>query len=601
MQAKKNVAMAAAILLLAGTFAALIGAFPADSLAYRTQCSDGLDNDNDGEADYPEDDDCEDLDDDFEGFSRAGTFVALTDGKSVAAPGEPLVYVITLRQQRDTHRMINVDFHLPAQIDLVSASDGGRIFPDGRVRFDNVTVFKDTVRTLTVNATVDVDAEQGVLLVSRVITDGESATDTTKVEAEREIKGRFHLFLSDGVDTAQPDDTLYYTMRVRNSTNATTTTDVRAVLSPFTAFLDASTGGERDSNNNVIWADETFAPGEERTYTFAVTIQSRPPNDYQLRARAIAGNANTADETVIKSGLPMAVLTSFISDGRNTVERGELLTYQIEVRNNSPELGTEEWVAASLPIYSEFVDVTEGGQWDGENVRWSNLQIAPSGVRKLRFTIRVRSDAPIGAELLATVQSEGGYDADHTEVVKVSAERGGNADGFDPSVPTRHESGLLLRKVAAGDEAVPGGELRYTIYVENVLPHALSSATVSDRFDPTYLRFLGSEIQGIYSGGNTVTISIPSLEPGQAWQTSYILAVDPAAPQGHVLTNVATISGPDIDNLPITQRVRTVHTGVLTTLPQTGAAWDVMATMLGVTLSLGLGSLQSVRKFSIGL
>ncbi len=594
LQAKKALAAVTMLLLLAGMFSALLSINPGEGYAYRTQCSDGLDNDADGKVDFPEDDDCEDLDDDFEGYNRSGLFVTVTDGKEAVAPGDTVTYVITLKQQRDTHRNITVDLHLPAQTDRIAASDGGSVSPDGRVRWTNVTVYKDVTRTLTVNAGVKANAPQDQLMIARVQSEGEQATDTTRVETEREIQGRFHLVLTDGENSVQPGTTLHYNLRVRNGTNQTRTTDVLAVIPQFTTFVSASPGGELSRHDNVYWRNVTFAPGEEKNYSFAVRVEHRAVDDFIARSRATAGGSNAFDDTSVRRGLPHAVLATQIYSGRNTVERGELLTYTIEVYNQSPTLGTEENVNASLPVYSEFVDVTEGGQWDGKNVRWHHLQIAPNGSRTLKYTIRVRSDAPIGHALLATVQTDGGYDTDHTEVVDFSPERRG-LGGVDPSASTRTNENLLFRKVAGADEAIPGGQIRYTIYVKNVLPHPIATAWVTDRFETQHLRFRSADVASAHAGNGELAWNVPVLAPGETWQTSYVLDISPDAPQGSLLANIATLGGPDVEMVPLTERVRAVQTGVLIRLPQTGAAWDVLFVLtssLTTAGGLGLGMLR---------
>lgn len=595
MQAKKIIAVTSAFLLLGTTFGTLTLTQPDQASAYRTQCSDGLDNDGDGRIDYPEDNDCENLEDDFEGYSTKGLFIAVTDGKEAVAPGGSLVYRITLKQQRDTHRDVNIDLHFPVQVDLVSASDGGRIERDGRVHWDNVTVFKDSTRVLTVNANVRTDAPQDQLIIAKAISQGEQATDTTRVDGKHELQGKFSLFLTDNQTNALPGSTLYYTLRVKNGTDAERTTDVRVTLARETTFVDASIGSEAQLNNNILWRDITFGPKEERTFTFAAHVQDRLPENYMIRMRAIAGNANTVDETLITKGIPSDSLTVSMSDGHSTAKRGDLLTYKIDVKNRSDVLANHQLITASLPINSEFISATDGGVYDGNVVHWQNMQIAPNGVRSLSYTIRVRSDAVTGTDLMATVQVRGGTSVDYTTVGAV-----GFGDTVNPSQSTRGRDDLLFTKVASTDEVVPGGTVRYTLTVRNILSEPLMDAVINDRFDASMLSIADAgDAQGL--GGGRLQWNVPILQPGDSWQTSYLLNVSPNAKRGAILTNIATITGSNIGSLSLTQRVRTVRTGVFTSMPQTGAAMDVLFTMMTSAGALGVAGTQAMRRKYLGV
>ncbi len=595
MQAKKITSLVAAFLLLGTMFAALTLTDPSHVSAYRTQCSDGLDNDNDGRTDYPEDNDCENLDDDFEGYSNTGLFVSVTDGKEEVAPGGSLVYRITLKQQRDTHRDVNIDLHFPVQVDLVSATDGGRIMTGGRIHWDNVTVFKDSVRVLTVNANVRTDAPQDQLIIARVIADGEQATDTTRVEGERELQGKFSLFLTDNQTYSLPGNTLYYTLKVKNGTDSARTTDVKAILGTEANYITSSAGSEFQTSNNILWRNITFGPREERTFTFAAHVSERLPENYSLRTRAIAGQASTVDETLITKGIPSKSLSVSLSDGRTNAARGDLLTYKVNIQNRSSVLATDESITATLPINSEFVSATEGGVWDGNVIHWQHIQVAPNGIRNLSYTVRVRSDAVTGTELMANVQVNGGTSVDYTVVGGASSF--GNT--YNPGEITRGRNDLLFTKVASTDEAVPGGTVRYTLTVRNILSEPMTDAVVSDRFD-TSLLSLGDMGDAQILGGGRLQWNVPALQPGDAWQTSYTLQVSPRAPRGQMLTNIATITGSNIGSLSLTQRVRTVRTGVFTGMPQTGAAMDIFFTLMTGAGTLSIAGTQALRRKYLG-
>lgn len=574
-----------AIALLSSSFAGIFSLKILTTHAVYSQCSDGVDNDHDGKTDYPQDDDCESLDDDYEGLSLSGNFVTITDGHETVQPGGAVVYVITLKQQRQDARVVNVTLLLPSQSNIVSASDGGSVNKD-TVRWTNVSVYKNVTRTITVNANVSPDAVTGQYLVARATVEGEQATDTTLIENYVPPQGdRYTVSLTDNRDFVLPGNNLTYNVRVRNTSSQTQTTDVRLALPYEVNFVSATDGGVRDSFN-VTWKNITLAPNEVREFSTIATVDSRTRDRQLIRAKAYVGTVVATDQTVVRIGLPYNAISASITDNHSSARTGDLLTYTVTVRNDSDVVGTNVSIDASLPQYAEFVSATEGGYWDGSNIRWLIMQVAPHGTRTLKYTIRVRSDAPLGAMLTASVSADGNTSRDTTDVGQTSA---------DPSA-----NGVLFTKTADRAEAVPGSSIRYTLFIRNTLDHAIADAMIVDRYDSRYLSLTRFE-QGQQLVGNTkgeMRWQVPVLQPGESWETTYVLAVSKNAPTGLELDNVATLRGSDLGNISLTEKVRTTRAGVLTGMPSTGAETDVM---LGLALTLMAGVTAFMqRKMTLG-
>ncbi len=543
--------------------------------ADRAQCADGIDNDTDGRVDYPQDDDCESLDDDFEGRGTSGLFISVRDDKETVAPGGAITYAITLKQQRDDARVINISLNVPYQVTMASASDGGALSP-GRVTWTNVSVYKNVTRTLTVQANLDPNTPEGHLIVARAIAQGTEATDTTLVERTVAPDTQaLKVSLTDGKEYARPGEILNYTLKVRNDSTLSNKSNVSLEV-PWNAEFLSATDGYRKKTNNITWPNVTFEPKEEKTFQFSVKLDDRVQDRFVYRTRAYAGIANAVDQTIIRVGLPYNSITSSITDNRSTVEVGQELTYVATIRNNSDVVGTNVSIDASIPHYAEFVSASEGGKFDGTNIRWLIFQIAPNDSREVKYVIRVRPDAPLGSQLLAGISADGSSDRDTTQVVQKSNE------GKVQSV--------LLRKGVDRSEVVPGGHIRYTLYVRNTLDHPIADAMIVDRFDAQYMSYVSTDSPGDLTKQMPGQLEwrVPVLQPGQTWQASYVLEVAPDAPNGFDLNNIASISGRDVSGVALSEKVRTVATAVFTDFPTTGFGLDTaMALALGV-LSLGI-------------
>lgn len=576
-------------LSVAFSFVFALGTMP--TLANHSQCSDGIDNDNDSKTDYPQDDDCTDLDDDFEGIGLSGNFVTITDDRDSVQPGQAVVYRITLKQQRVEARNVNVFIHLPHQANVVSASDGGS-FSGDKVTWTNVSVYKNVTRVLTINVNIDPDASVGQYLVTRALVEGEEATDTTLVENYvAPVQSEYDVSITDGEEFAFPGDLLNYTVRVRNTSNTTKKTDVRVAMPYITTFQSASDNGVQDSFN-VSWRNVTFQPNESKTFRFTTKLDYRVTDRFVIRARAYAGTISNIDQTVVRIGLPYNSISTTLTDNRSTAEVGQTLNYVLKVTNNSDTVGTNVSVDGGFPIYGQFLSATDGGWSDGNNVRWLIVQLAPHETRTLGFSLRVRQDAPLGAVLMASAVADGAtgvISRDSTTVALNSNETG-----------TPASSTVIFRKNADRAEAIPGGSIRYTLFVRNTLDHVIDDAKIIDRFDDQYLTLASYENpQNLAeSSPGHMTWNVPVLQPGETWSTTYVLDVSLDAPTGVSLDNVATLQGSDVNELSLTQRVSTNTSGVLRDIPTTGAGMDALMGL--IVAGLALAATGTHRKFAFG-
>lgn len=587
----KKIASALALtLVLSLVFTSLMAVSSELTLASHSQCSDGQDNDNDGRVDYPQDDDCLNLDDDFEGLGLSGNFITVTDGKESVSPGGNMVYVITLKQQRQDARIVNVDFHLPHQGNIVSASDSGDV-RESHVRWTNLSVYKNVTRTITVHANVKPEATVGQYMVARALVSGEEATDTTLIENYVAPQNdTYKVSITDGREFITPGQNLTYTVRVKNTSSTAKTTDVRASMPYMSDYLTISDGGVRDSYN-VTWKNVTLNPGAERVFSYTVQVDRDAVDRFAIRARAYVGTISALDETVVRFGLPYNAITTSITDNRNTAEIGQLLTYVIKATNTSDIVGTQVAISANMPQFGEFVSATEGGISDGTNVRWLIAQIAPKDTRTFSYTVRVRSDAPLDSILTAGAVADGmnGYIArDVTKVVAESSELG----------IAKNE--VVFRKTADRSEAVPGGAIRYTLFIRNTLDHVISDAVIVDRYETQYLSYVSAENTQylLNRSEGHMEWQVPVLKPGESWQTTYVLSVAENAPTGLMLDNVATLRGADVSGISLTERVRTNQSGVIGDFPETGAGMDTILALLMGLPALAATGIQ--RKIAFG-
>lgn len=503
--------------------------------ANHSQCSNGGDDDADGAIDYPADNECDSLDDNNEAPNE-GVFVAVTDNRETVSAGDALIYIISLKQQREAVKLVDVALHVPAQNSIVSVSDDGTR-RDGGVRWFKVAVFKGETRRLSVHVVVSPNADANQMLIARVLADGGEATDTTIVSGRPipYVQNQLELSVTDHRDNAGPGDSLEYVVFVRNPEPHGIATHVRVKLPA--ALHQIFAPGADIMNDELIWKDVTINPREERVFTFHAVVHDRVPNRYIIQVIARAGNVVAYDRTVT-GGNPYSLFSS-ITDNRYVAGRGDLLTYVIHIDNTSGRLDPNASIDAAIPMYSEFVSATEGGVRDRENIRWLNMQVAPNGSRDLEFTVRVRSDAPDGALLRATAMVQGQTTSD---VTQVAGGLGGYRNGGLYAGP------LEVEKASDRISATAGSSLSYTVTVRNSNDREIRNIAVHDVYSPSEFTVTDPGAGELRNG--KITWRIESLRPGEHRTFSYRGRLSRSLRPGYAVLNTARAFSADTGYVP---------------------------------------------------
>jgi uncharacterized repeat protein (TIGR01451 family) len=534
------------------------------------ECADGLDNDHDGEIDYPEDQGCTSLYDESENNGK-GIFLSITDGLNTVRPGGLATYTITIHSERSEQQLVDMSLLLPHQTNIVDVRDGGSLNGEF-INWKNVALDPGVVRTFHADVHVNPHADEGYVLVSEVIVEGEKANDTTRVIAGPEAGSLKPLKISidDGRAYANRGEFLTYRIAVRNPGDTDRTYSLLTNLPPNLDFVEGTGHFNRDQRA-ISWKNEFIPAGAETEFFFTARVEKDTPDNLILYVRISAGASLASDATSIISGVPDAAFRVSVNDHQNTAMPGELITYNIHVENLDSILATDISVNAALPTFTEFVDAAEGGRWTGSSVRWEGLTVSPHGERNLQMTLRVRSDAPFGAVVRQSVSIAGTQGVDLTEI-------------SDRSDGTRTvQAGVLLQKFADRTEVRPGDTISYTITFENILPYPISNFRVEDRMDMQYMRVIGASSGQME--GDRIVWSVPQIAPGEKWTVNYTAQVSQNAPHGMSIGNIVTVSGQGLEGLSLTERTATLHIGIVSVLPPTGVGFDGI--FLGFTGFLG--------------
>jgi uncharacterized repeat protein (TIGR01451 family) len=557
------------------------------------ECSDGIDNDLDGDIDFPEDSTCDGNDDEYEGPTNSGIHLNVTDGKTTADAGDQLIYRITVANSSAASQTTDVRFILPDETRLISASDGGFVSGDF-VTWRAVTVFPQEPRTFMVTVHVDDDAQIDTQLVAEVRAGGSRSTDATRVSHETTPASNWtEISVTDGKEYASPDEILTYRILVTNRENIDRDVTVRTEI-PAQLVLHEVTGEHRKEGRKVIWEDMEFGPKETRELFVTGHIERDTAEFFSLRFRVSSGQELSTDTTTVRrEGTVSDGLELSINDNQETVTNGQELAYEVVIRNPGNQLMTNLDVNAVLPQYAEFVDALDGGQWTGNSVYWKGLTVSPFGERVLHFAIRVRSDAPVGSVIRAGVVAMGieAFDISQIGLSRIGSSR---RPGLPP-VSAR----TALSKVADQREVQPGATVGFTVRLQNTTNQPWTNITITDKFDNTILRVVNSSDGAQLQEGGLIVWNIPSLAPGEVWSSHYTMQVHPRAPHGLTISNVVSAEGEGMENLALTERIITTGVGVVTNLPKSGAALDLLFVIVSGMLGAGQVAAMSLKRKSM--
>ena len=163
-----------------------------------------------------------------------------------------------------------------------------------------------------------------------------------------------------------------------------------------------------------------------------------------------------------------------------------------------------------------------------------------------------------------------------------------------PPPPTRPENPLRVSLTSGSTEITAGAGARLTASVFNRSNMTLRNLTVEYRYDNSRLSVQG--VRNGVTGTNQVTWTIASLAPSAKWEESFGIKVAENLENGATLSSTVTVTGDDLQGVPVSQRSATRALSILKTLPATGVPFDLLYIIVGASGSLVVTVAGGLRK-----
>ncbi len=376
---------------------------------------------------------------------------------------------------------------------------------------------------------------------------------------------------SDGLTTANPGDTLTYTINFSNlGDGAAADVVIQDTLPDYVTFVSASDGGT-EAGGVVTWNLGALAPGASGsvsvtvqvdalfpaagTYTLtnAVTISTPTPGDDPSN--------NSGSDTTTVDAAPELALTKAAAP--NPVPAGDQVTYTIDwsVSGSAPAVNLT--LTDAVPADTTFVSASDGGTEAGGVVTW-NLGTQNPGASG-SVTLIVQTAVPL----------ENGLVINNTALLSESGPLA-LSESASAAVTIVSSHTIDVNKTAEPDPVDAGGLLTYTITYAATGNSPTGNVTLTDAV-PANTTFISASDGGTEAGG-VVTWDLGDLLPRASGVTSasgsvtMVVQVDTPLVNGLVLENSAVLDDEDPDVPPITSTITTtVQSDHILTLTKTAS------------------------------
>ncbi|MFH0770642.1 MAG: hypothetical protein V1926_04675 [Candidatus Peregrinibacteria bacterium] len=352
--------------------------------------------------------------------------LSIDDGKVFAQPDEILRYRITADNADCPDRTFTMRLKLPPNLTFLGAS--GQYRMDGEtIEWADQPIRASDVREYTVDAAVERDTPEFTVLNAKVSAGPAIASDATSVLFKTVPPSTLAVNVDDGQSAVKPGQELTYAIVIRNN-HSMLATNVEATdaLPLYTEFVSATEGGVW-TGKDIHWTGLTISPNGERSLSVTLRVRSDAPLGETLRNSVTALGQTGIDQTEVSDSAlaegalraPVsAVLLRKLAD-RTEVRPGDTVGYAIYLQNTLKNTITNVVIEDRMDSpYLEVLGAEQGQMLNGQLV-WRVPELGPGQTWTIRYSARIRSDAPHGVTVpnVVTVSGNGMESVSLTERV----------------------------------------------------------------------------------------------------------------------------------------------------------------------------------------
>ncbi len=337
----------------------------------------------------------------------------------------------------------------------------------GIARFENVPVGQHTVTEVAQSGWDNVLVTPAGGTVN--VTSGSQCAGVTFKNRQINVpQPVLSITKTDGRTTAQPGETLTYTITIQNSSPAAASGVTVTDALPSQVTYQSASDSPLVTGNTLTWNGLNVPGNGQKILTVQVRVRDDAQNGVIISNTAQIQGGPSATDTTAVVGSTQESFRVTITDSPDPVRPDENLRYETCVTNqtNAPATTT---VRQSLDPRTDFRSASHGGflASSGE-VQWTNQSFAANETRCYTLDVRVDRDARDGQTLHTTATAGSAYDSEQTRV----EDEGGDED-------------IRIDIVDDPDPVKPCEELEYRIRLINRNDRDATVDVVADLDDQT--------------------------------------------------------------------------------------------------------------------
>jgi uncharacterized repeat protein (TIGR01451 family) len=255
---------------------------------------------------------------------------------------------------------------------------------------------------------------------------------------------------------ADTGDRITFRIRLENLTNREIYgADVMATLDQDLRFISASDSGRDNYDDEVEWDSIRIQPRSTKTLVLTAEIDDNARDGDTLELEVEAGNKTVRTNVRVNDDGGDDDVRISISDTPDPVRAGNEVTYRITFRNMDNRDVTLS-PRAYLDSDTTLVSVSDGGEWTGSTVRWSNFDLDEDEERTVTLRARVKSSVRDGDRIRLQVEAGDVEDEEETLV-----------DDNDSNDNDDEDEDVSISMLDTPDPAWPGEQVTYRVTIQN--------------------------------------------------------------------------------------------------------------------------------------
>ncbi len=265
---------------------------------------------------------------------------------------------------------------------------------------------------------------------------------------------------------------------------------------------------------SISWA-ETPA-GTVISNTALIKYSDAGGYQYEIRSNSV--------QTKVSGRVLLAVIKSA---SLTEVLPGDTVVYTISYRNDGNSPANQTTITDQLPEGLLFVSASDGGTFSGGVVKWDLGTLPADTSGAVQLSVRIADGVAAGTE----ISNVAVIDSLETDPITSSP----------VVIRIKGRASLKVEKIGSPSPVLAGGEITYTISYENEGDALAENVILTDPL-PQLTGFVLASNGGLFDAETkSVSWNIGRLEPGDKGNVQLVLKVDPNAPDGSIIRNVASI------------------------------------------------------------